>query len=743
MTSEPSIQGFRIGTKLGEGGMGVVYEAEQLNPPRKVAVKFIRPAWGLDEYGLQLFEREVSALARLKHAGVAAIYGAGHAEDGRPYFVMELVEGEPLDRYLARLTKSATPAPIEDRLALFMAVCHAVNYAHQQGVIHRDLKPSNILVNDPKGATSNSHVDSSIKVLDFGLARITDSETVQTELGVIKGTIPYMSPEQAGGDPDHLDLRSDTYSLGVILYELLTGDLPYDVEGRPPIAAINAIHTEPPRAPRIMVGQQRKRPPRDLEVIMLKALEKDPARRYQSALALAEDIDRYRSNRPIEARRPTAAYQLRKLVSRHRVAAALMLALFVSVVGFAVYASLQSRRLGAEVRATRRVTDYVVGLFRLSNPSVEIPGVDVPSGRRASLTAREILDLGAEQVRSGLEAEPLIRLRLLSALGAAYTNLGEYDLGAELLEEATAIELGVEDLWSRARLAWALNDLAGLELDRSNYRQAEALYSRALNIFREGGDETKDDVAAVLSNLANVYRETGRAQQAEPVMVEVVKLREAEFGPNDLNVSHSLHVLAAVYLTLGKLEHADTAARRALTIREQVRAGHPGNEDTRELIGIVYLLSGQYEQADSVLHQVLGARIDAYDPSHRLVASTRMNIGELYIRMERYDEADTYLQAALTSRIEQFGEEHAATASVFVNQAQLRYLQGRHSQSEGLYMRGIGILERELGMEHPSVGEALHGYANLLRDLGRATEADSLQARAQRIWDKHGRGIVQ
>jgi serine/threonine-protein kinase len=476
---------------------------------------------------------------------------------------------------------------------------------------------------------------------------------------------------------------------------------------------------------------------------MLKALEKDPAQRYQSALALAEDIDRYRASRPIEARPPTAAYQLRKLVSRHRVAAALIVALFVSVAGSAVYASLQSRRLAAEVRATRRVTDYVVGLFSLSNPNDDVPGVDIPPARRASLTAREILDLGAEQVRSGLETEPLIRLRLLSALGAAYTNMGEYDLGAELHEEATATELGAHDLYSRTQVAWALNDHAALELDRSNYELAEALFTRALNIFREGGSETRDEVAAVLSHLANVYRETGRAQQAESVLVEVVEIREAESGPSSLNVSHSLHWLAAVYLTLGKLEQAEAVARRALTIREQLRPGHPGNEDTREEIGIVYILSGQYELADSVLNRVLDAKLDAYGPSHRAVAITHLNLGELYLRMGRYEDADTSLQAALTSRIEQFGADHAATAAVLANQAQLRYLQGEHSKSEELYLKCIDMLERTLGMEHPRVGEALHGYANLLRDLGRVTESDSLQARVQRIWDKHGRGIVQ
>jgi WD40 repeat protein/serine/threonine protein kinase len=354
----------RIFRKLGEGGMGVVYEAEQQHPRRLVALKIIRGGRLVDEYQVKLFQREVQALARLKHPGIAAIYEAGRTDDGQHYFVMELVRGTPLLDYVKgrRLTGAQAPNNIRQRLELFLKICDAISYAHQRGVIHRDLKPANILVADEsegQGLDGPGVSRVEVKVLDFGLARITDEDGAGasglSQAGQVRGTLPYMSPEQVRGDHDQIDVRADVYALGVILYELLTERLPYDLEHATLPQAIRIICEEAPKPLNRAWGESHDRESRkteridrDVETIALMALEKEPERRYRSAAAMAEDVTRYLTNQPIQARPPNALYQFRKLVARHKVPFGSLAAVFALLLGFAITMAALSARIARE-----------------------------------------------------------------------------------------------------------------------------------------------------------------------------------------------------------------------------------------------------------------------------------------------------------------------------------------------------------------------------------------------------------
>lgn len=329
-----TIAGYRVIRELGHGGMGIVYEAEQQDSGVAVALKMIGGTTFADRHRIMLFEREIQTLARLRHPAIAAIYGAGRTGHGRHFFTMELVRGRPLSEH-ARL-KNLSRA---EELSLFCRLCDGVHYAHQRGVIHRDLKPTNVLIDD----------EGNPKILDFGLARIGDGtgaiSTATMELGKIVGTVPYMSPEQTrvGHDPaaPEIDIRTDVYSLGVILFELLTGRLPYDVSGSSPAQALRTICEAPPIRPSQLNPSLRG----DLETILLKTLEKEPGRRYDNAAALAEDIRHYLEDQPIRARRPSAAYLLRKWVRRHRSTVTFSTVIVVILVTFTLTLSDVFRRM--------------------------------------------------------------------------------------------------------------------------------------------------------------------------------------------------------------------------------------------------------------------------------------------------------------------------------------------------------------------------------------------------------------
>lgn len=461
-----TIGSYRIIRRLGEGGMGIVYEGEQETPKRLVAIKVIRGGKAADEFRVRLFQREAETLARLKHPAIGAIYEAGRTDEGEHYFAMELVRGMPLNEYVR-----AGDIPRVRRLELFCALCEAINYAHQRGVIHRDLKPTNILVD----------ADGLPKILDFGLARISDPEAVMTTMtgvGRLMGTLPYMSPEEASGNLDAVDTRSDVYSLGVMFYELLTDRLPYAVRRAAIPDAIRTICEETPRRPSSTNPTLRG----DLDTICLKALEKEASRRYQSAAAMAEDIERYLTDQPILARRAGVLYRLRKFIVRHPSFIVLVTAAIVYGFGVKLWLDNLERE---RIQAAATLNDWHV----LRKAVIE---------RKLAITLRQDKRLD--------EAEPHFR-----------NALGEFRA------------LAVDD-----RTGPTLLELAGLLIDRNrtrempadrDYEEAESLIHDALAIFEQDPATWSVQRRAALVRLRWLY---GPEAWNEPELYAEVETELAE-----------------------------------------------------------------------------------------------------------------------------------------------------------------------------------------------------------------------
>jgi len=498
-TIPAAIGRYRILRLLGEGGMGAVYEAEQDQPRRTVALKVIKPGFATPET-LRRFQHESQALGRLQHPGIAQIYEASTADAGfgpQPYFAMELIHGLPLHEYAEQHKLTA-----RDRLALMARVCDAVDHAHQRGVIHRDLKPANILV-DETGQP---------KILDFGVARVAESDaqhTHQTNIGQLVGTLAYMSPEQVAGDPD-LDIRSDVYALGVILYELLGGKLPHDISRKPLPEAVAVISEEEP-SPLSFINRSYRG---DIDTIVAKALEKDKARRYGSAADLAGDIRRYLADEPITARPASASYQLQKFARRHKALVAGTAAVFtvlaagvVASTWEAVRARKAERAAASEAATAEAINNFLQNdLLAQASASNQAGPSTKPDPDRKVRTA---LDRAAARIAGKFDKQPDVEAAIRNTIGETYVDIGLYPDAQEQLQRALKLQaraLGTDN----PKTLKTLSLLARCADSQGNYADAEELYGRALKTQRRVLGSAHRDTLNSMSSLADVYRETGQ-----------------------------------------------------------------------------------------------------------------------------------------------------------------------------------------------------------------------------------------
>ena len=734
-----SVGPYRVLGVLAHGGMGMVYTAEQTEPVRRrVALKVIKAGMDTREV-VARFEAERQALAVMDHPSIAKVLDGGATADGRPYFVMELVKGVAITAYCDTHRLST-----RERLRVFVDVCHAVQHAHQKGVIHRDIKPSNVLVMLQDGKPVP-------KVIDFGIAKalsnpLTD-RSLLTEVGRAIGTPAYMSPEQADPSALDVDTRTDIYSLGVLLYELLTGHLPLD----PNVMGLNAYlmrlaqREVTPNTPsakfstlgnaassvsmlrRVDAKTLRRELRGDLDWIVMKALEPDRTRRYETVNGLAMDIERHLQDEPVFARPPSTLYRLSRFARRNRLAVAAgatvtaALIIGLTVAGLALVRARRAESLARrEAETSRQVANFLTGLFRVSDPS---------EARGNSVTAREILDRGADRIRGELAEQPLVQAQLMHTMGIVYREMGLFAQAQPLLEQSIATrrtQVAEDDPAVQASLL----ELARLAQQQGRFAVAESLYRVTLGVRERTLGPEHPDLMVPLGAFGGMLVTRGRYPEAESLLTRAVALRAKRAAPDDAAYARTLRYLASAYLAEKRYAEAEPAFRRALSMYERVAgADHPDVGRALNNLGIVYYGLQRYDEAEQYYQRAEANLSKALGADHPNVASININLGEIAWRRQRYADAEMRLRRALTILEKSVEPTHPSIATAEYDLANVLRDAGRLAEAELHYRKALQIREAAFGRDAPAVGEVLTEYAKLQRQRGRTAEAERLEAR--------------
>ncbi|MGD8439714.1 MAG: serine/threonine-protein kinase [Holophagae bacterium] len=738
-----AIDGYRLVRLLGEGGMGVVYEAEQRSPRRRVALKLMRHNHLVDDIHIRLFHREAETLARLRHPMIAAIYESGHTHDGHDFFAMELVRGRTLNDWIASRPDLSSSQELTERLRLFQSICEPVQYAHQRGVIHRDLKPANIMisdhVSDPEAASS---VGATVKILDFGLARITDPElqaaTMMTEVGAIRGTLAYMSPEQARSDLDAIDVRTDVYALGMILFEMLTNTRPYDLSNMTLVDALRMICEEPPR-PLRLCARDSERLDRDLETIVGKALDKDQNRRYGTVAELADDIDRYLGARPILARPPSASYRAQKFAQRHRAgvaaAAVVLLALVTGIVGVVsglVRARAAETQAHREAATSAKVSDFLADM---------LASVDAQQIGRMLL---DDLEQSVSSIASSrrLDAEEAVKLFRQATLEVSGTEIGRRVVDSAILARAGAAVS--ERFADEPDVAGHLEQTLAETYDRLGlYEPAMKHARRAVDILTTAAGA--HDVAALRSRalVGLIEYRLGRFDEAEDVLREVRGIQSSQAGADHPDTLWSSVRLSWVLIEQGRFDRAESMLRTALEGQRRVLgAEHHETITTMNSLAVVLADQQRYADAEAMHSDVLALRSRLLGPSHPDTLKSLTNLAVVAYYQGRLEAAADLFREVLVIQTDSLGPEHPVTLASINNLAVILERQGNLEEAEALHRRALESKRAVLGADHPETLSSEYNLAIVYTAQGHLDRAAALhqkvfEARRLRFGDRH------
>ncbi|MGO8788308.1 MAG: tetratricopeptide repeat protein [Terriglobia bacterium] len=708
---------YRIIKVLGEGGMGMVYLAEREDLGSKVAIKILRDAW-LSPARRQRFAVEQRTLAQLNHPCIARLYDANTSPDGTPFFVMEYVEGLPLTEFCRSRSSSVT-----DRLRLFRAVCEAVQYAHQQAVIHRDLKPSNILVKN----------DGSVRLLDFGIAKRLESlgqSIDQTITGLRPMTPAYAAPEQIRGE--QVGIQTDVYSLGVVLYELLAGRLPFDLSNRTPAQAEKVLNEREAERPSIVArrivaaGEGSVREIltsnaawADLDVLCLTAMHKDIRQRYQSVEALLRDIDHYLNGEPLEARPDTLGYRLRKFATRNRrsltAAAAALVVVAALVTFFGVRLARAHVAALAEAARTQRIQKFMTNLFQ---------GGDAEAGPADNLRVVTLLDRGAQEAQS-LNAEPDVQAELYQTLGNLYQNLGKFDQADKMLNSALTLRkshFGPE----HPQVAESLVALGLLRDEQGQLPEAERMVREGLAMTKRLLPPDHPSVAKATTALGKVLADHGSYDAAIRTLDEAVRLQSTKGAPT-LELASTLYELAGAHFYAGHYAVSQSLNERLLAIyRQTYGERHPLVADILINLGAVQHDLGHYQEAEKFESQALDIVQGWYGKDSPETATDLTILGRTLVFGKRYDEAVNLLQQSLAIKERTFGKVHPSVASSLNDLGNAASNQDKYNLAEQYFRREADIYRAVYGEHHYLLGTALSNLASVYMGRHEWTRAEEI-----------------